>query len=82
MLVVGIDLGVFRLGGEKDNHTANVPGHKKIDKQRKLQLDTIYFFGWCQESYGAGVNYWSWVFFVWEARQLATPCMRPALRKN
>ena len=51
---VGIDLGVFRLGVETDNHTTHGPGHKK---QRKLQLDTIYVFGWCQESYGAGVNY-------------------------
>jgi hypothetical protein len=56
-MLVGIDLRVFRLRGETDNHTANVPGHKKIDRQRKLQLDPIYFFGWCQESYGAGVNY-------------------------
>ena len=61
-MLVGIDLGVFRLGGETDNHTAHVPGHKKIDRQRKLQLDTIYFFGWCQESFGAGSNYWSRVF--------------------
>ena len=56
-MLVGIDLRVFRLRGETDNHTANVPGHKKIDRQCKLQLDPIYFFGWCQESYGAGVNY-------------------------
>ena len=42
-MLVGIDLGVFRLGGETDNHTAHVPGHKQIDRQRKLQLDTIYF---------------------------------------
>ena len=42
-MLVGIDLGVFRLGGETDNHTSHVPGHKKIARQRKLQLDIIYF---------------------------------------
>ena len=61
-MLVGIDLGVFHLRVETDNHTAHVPGHKKIDRKRKLQLDSIYFCGWCQESYGAGVNYWSRVF--------------------
>ena len=28
-MLVEIDLEVFRLGGETDNHTAHVPGHKK-----------------------------------------------------
>ena len=56
-MLLGIDLGGFRLGGETDNHTAHVPGHKKIDRQCKLQLDTIYFFGWCQEFYDPGMNY-------------------------
>ena len=37
--------------------------HKKINRQRKLQLDTISFLRWrhkCHESYGAGGNQ-SWV---------------------
>ena len=40
---MGIDIRVFRLGGETDSHTTHVPGHtEKINTQRKLQLNNIF----------------------------------------